>query len=110
VQELALIALLAKSPQPMLANQVIEVRIRVCGCVAVGTGRACWTVALQVGFAYWTVGGDAVAVVGEKEGREGEVVLGRAMLKDLAAEIGGTGSFGEDGCHIDLEICCSWWM
>ncbi len=73
----------------MLANQIIEVRIRVCGCVSVGTGCACWTVALQVGFAHWTVGGDAVAVVGEEEGREGEVVLGRAMLKDLAAEIGG---------------------
>ena len=78
--------------------------------MAVGTGCACGTVALQVGFAYWTVGGDAVAVVGEEEGREGEVVLGRAMLQDLAAEIRGAGSFGEDGCHVEVEVCCSWWI
>jgi len=65
MQKLALIALLAKPPQPMLANQIIEVGIRIGRGVSIGTGCAGGTVALEVGFAHWTVGGDSVAVGGE---------------------------------------------
>ena len=46
-----------------------------------------------------------MAVVGEEEGGEGEVVLGRAVLEDLATEIGGAGAFGEDGSHLRGQVC-----
>ena len=59
--------------------------------------------ALQIGFTYWAVRGDSVAVVGEEERREGEVVLRRAMLEDLAAEVCCAGTFGEDGCHVETS-------
>lgn len=38
MQKLAMLSLLAQSPQPMLANEVIEVGIAVGRDMAVGTG------------------------------------------------------------------------
>lgn len=46
-----------------------------------------------------------MAVVGEEEGGEGEVVLGCALLEDLTTEVRSAGAFGENGCHLRELVC-----
>jgi hypothetical protein len=67
----------------MLAYQVIEVRVAVCGYMAVGTGGAEGAVALQVSFAYWTRGRYAMAIGFEEEGGECEGIGWSLVFEDL---------------------------
>jgi hypothetical protein len=55
VQEFATLPFLTKPTKPMLAYQVVEVRIAACSGVLVWARRAQRAVTLKVGFACWTI-------------------------------------------------------
>ena len=80
MQKLAALSLLAQPTQPMLAHQIIEVRVTVRGRMSIGTSRPQRTVALEVRLAGRVVGRDAMAIVLQQERREGEAVFGGLML------------------------------
>lgn len=80
MQELAALSLLAQATQPMLANQIVEIRVVVCGRVSVRTFGSQRAVPLEVSFACRAVGGDAITIVLQQERREGEAIFGGLML------------------------------
>lgn len=98
VQELAVLALLAKAAEPVLTDERVEAargRLGV-GCrVALGASRAVGAVARLEGAADGAVGRQADLVGFAEEGGEAEVVDGGGVVKD-----GRRGCFG--GCDHDL--------
>jgi len=80
VQELAALPLFAQATQPMLAYQIIEIRVAVCRGVSVGAFGPQRAVALKVCLARRAVRRDAMAIVLQQKRREGEAVFGGLML------------------------------
>ena len=80
MQELAALPLLAQAAQPMLAYQIIKIRVAICRGVSVRAFGPQGTVTLKVRLARRAVRRDAMAIVLQQEWREGEAVFWGLIL------------------------------
>jgi len=97
VEKFTRFALLAETAQPVLTDEVIDIRVAVRGRMPVWTGGPEGAVALEVGLACWAVWGEAVAVGLEEERRKRELVLRGLVLENLAGEVFRTRAPRQDG-------------
>ena len=103
VQELAVLALLAEPPQPVLADERVEPArggLRVGRGVALGAAGAVGAVARLEGAADGAVGREADLVGLAEEKREAEVVDGAGVVEDGRGRRG-----GRDGSHGGRWAC-----
>ena len=92
VQELAALALLAQTAEPVLAYEIVEVAIIALCDVTVRARIAHGAVTLEIRLAYWPCVRDAEALRGEEEGAKGERVAGVLMRNNLLGELVWPGS------------------
>lgn len=83
----------------MLAYQIIEVRVAVCGGMLVWTSWAQGAMSLEVSFACRAVWREAMAVRLEEEGRKREGVFRSLMLEDLTRQVFGPWALRKNRGH-----------